>query len=981
MVHVRLQVVCWFVERSSDSCGLLPGRLCRRQIRVISASDTSSNTTRGLIEAQPTTVCAVRVLEMANEPDEDAWPVKGIVAENPSKKMFKIEWDGLDLATGEPWEPTWEPYECVSSSLRGEWEAKKRAKEDRERRKEEKRRLQVSSSEKGRRTRVWAEQTASLSPQALDIQRQQRQDARRAASYDSDSRHSSRSLSRSRSRSTGIVQAHRAQHRGGSASSSGSQPLRQPRQQKKLDVPASVFPQPEDDIPAAVQPTRKRKRVSQADSESSYRPTQATHTQSTENTRDTLYSSNISTNSVNALKSTQERVADKTVRRKSAPAGDEIGVGNGRAKAPRRSLPAHSNELEENTEEHYDDAGWSDAEPMRVDPRAGKKTLRRGVQTTNRRVEVEVPVKSKRTRRKSRSPPHYTIVVQEDDVELQHRSQAGGQEAVEGDADEGLSDQDFEAEEEPEEQPEEEPEDEAEPQLDPEHHPEAQAEYQRQEEPEAESSQQPRIMQSFGHAISSSDEDAGRVVVQSASKRRRTSAGAPQLPESLRYNGTSRSEYASTSRQDALSTLAKRKSARAVGSDSGHQTDEPPDAMLTPPLARAASKPKKVAAKPKKARRPHSGQSDSGVAGPSGLPNFRKKNRSSIDAEEDISLIDQRTSRRSFEPPDGLDANGWPLHMAKRNDGLPGGAEHEGQEENSTHIVPDSQSLQLHEQYGFEPHNGRNGNEDDDVRTVVRHAKLSKGTCRQSADPPGSRFVLAITEKPLKKVQPPEPTVFKPYLRQQVASSADAIEQFSSQVQDASDDESIAAASRGAARQAIQQAAAASRASGVRRGQFPPHEATIVASAEGAAGQTEQQAMDNDVEMAYNEFNQLLSEYQVTQDSIVANSEEAPDLHAGDNLSNGALPALPQNGVGPAAPAVPAVVVPKEPSLPQREQAAQLPAAPEVVERKVSNRELGKLIKSSALAADTKDELAILLEAPDYYKMSGRGSTSIITLF
>jgi hypothetical protein len=32
---------------------------------------------------------------------------QGIVAENQSKKQYKIEWEGIDPETNEPWRPTW----------------------------------------------------------------------------------------------------------------------------------------------------------------------------------------------------------------------------------------------------------------------------------------------------------------------------------------------------------------------------------------------------------------------------------------------------------------------------------------------------------------------------------------------------------------------------------------------------------------------------------------------------------------------------------------------------------------------------------------------------------------------------------------------------------------------------------------------------------------------------------------------------------
>lgn len=86
--------------------------------------------------------------------EEEAWPVKGIVAENPVKRLYKIEWDGIDPETKRPWDATWEPFDCVSSQLRAEWDERKAARQERDVRKEAKRKLMVSESVDGRHARA-----------------------------------------------------------------------------------------------------------------------------------------------------------------------------------------------------------------------------------------------------------------------------------------------------------------------------------------------------------------------------------------------------------------------------------------------------------------------------------------------------------------------------------------------------------------------------------------------------------------------------------------------------------------------------------------------------------------------------------------------------------------------------------------------------------------------------------------------------------
>lgn len=51
------------------------------------------------------------------EGDEDTlWSVIEILAEN--KKQYKVLWEGVDPATGEPWKPSWVAKHDCTSTLR-----------------------------------------------------------------------------------------------------------------------------------------------------------------------------------------------------------------------------------------------------------------------------------------------------------------------------------------------------------------------------------------------------------------------------------------------------------------------------------------------------------------------------------------------------------------------------------------------------------------------------------------------------------------------------------------------------------------------------------------------------------------------------------------------------------------------------------------------------------------------------------------------
>jgi hypothetical protein len=52
------------------------------------------------------------------------WDVVAILRESGSK--YKVQWDGVDPGTGEPWKPSWIPKEDCTDELIQEWKAKKR---------------------------------------------------------------------------------------------------------------------------------------------------------------------------------------------------------------------------------------------------------------------------------------------------------------------------------------------------------------------------------------------------------------------------------------------------------------------------------------------------------------------------------------------------------------------------------------------------------------------------------------------------------------------------------------------------------------------------------------------------------------------------------------------------------------------------------------------------------------------------------------
>ena len=577
-----------------------------------------------------------------------------------------------------------------------------------------------------------------------------------------------------------------------------------------------------------------------------------------------------------------------------------------------------------------EDTAWRDSEPIVEDPRAGKKKLRHGVQTTD---GSDLPVKSKRRRRDNASPVDYRLP-----EPLQHRQPSPP------------TDDDAYEEEQP--NPDEQQE-EAGGLYD------TVAEEVLEDEAIHESSDDSApIMQSLARrGESSSDEGRGRVIVSSASRKRKQQPQVSELPESLRYNGASRSENIITRGDDAYTEeLYNGRSAKVHDSDSGHQSEEP---ELPPPLARAAPVAQRRAVKAKKARTNSNhdriqDEVDQSRSEQAALPSFRKRRPDSIEAEEP-DVLRERTSRRSYDHTGDFGEDGWP-----KTDPGPVAVSQE-----ATHIVPDSQALQIspaQQQDGFElydPHNaalpfaGEEAYNPRNARMTSAGPSMRKPN-RQALGPPGARLASANIEKPLRKVQPPEPTVFKPYLAQH-SPSQDTIQQFSSQDMQHQRSNSH----HEAVREVIERTAPSRK-----RGQFPPR----TASAE-AKQRIAPQTADADVDMAYEEFNSAMDQYIANNNAGTDSQAVDEDLEAlGIGFSSG-IP--PEGNAALQRETSPADLVPSTQEVARSEQ-AKPPADPTVVERKVSMKELGKLIKASALSADTKDELSILLEAPDYYKSSGR---------
>ena len=707
---------------------------------------------------------------------------------------------------------------------------------------------------------------------------------------------------------------------------------------------------PQRDMSPPLVPTRKRKRTSQPDSDPSYRPTQTTHTQSTENTRDTLYSSNISAASVDALKSTQDQLAAKKNRRKSAPSGDAASA-TAHTEARRRSLPANSQDVEE-------DVTWPDTRPAAEDPRAAKKKLRAGAPVTNGR---DIPVKAKRRRRNNDSPVDYRLPeAEEAEVSPPVEEEEDEEEQPMADEQEDLND---------------------EPSLDDnigdgldvgiEDGPFPYDDYQENAEPEeaVDGDEAPILQSLLRRGASSSEDERGRIIVSSASRKRKQN-GAPELPESLRYNGASRSEEIITRGEDADNASGQtRQAARVYRSDSGHQSEE---ADLPPPLSTKKRGAQKKAKNLKKAgsrsdpERTHEEVAQA-LSEQAALPKFRRRRAESVEADEPVNPR-EGTSRRSYEDTGDLDPDGWPVRRPTTSQ--------EG-EDDSTHIVPDSQSLarsparpaapfEDYVPYNVDvpPAPAEEAYDPRDAR--MTSAGPSRKAVRRSVGPPGSRLASANVEKPLKKVRPPEPTVFKPYLPAH-SPSQDTIHQFSSQ--DARPQ--LNDGTHEAVREVIERSVA-SRKGG------PRAEAPSVAgpsSTRASMRQEQEIPDDNDIDMAYNEFNNVMDQYLMESTGGTGAAGELEEL--GIALSSGMAPVSKEPLDRPATPSSQPASMSGEVDLgalrQQKEQRQNVsPAPPTVVDRKISNKELGKLIKTSGLPSDTKDELAILLEAPDYYKSCGR---------
>lgn len=49
------------------------------------------------------------------------WPASRILKDNDTH--YLVEWDGVDLVTRTPYQPTWEPHSFVTPALESEWKA------------------------------------------------------------------------------------------------------------------------------------------------------------------------------------------------------------------------------------------------------------------------------------------------------------------------------------------------------------------------------------------------------------------------------------------------------------------------------------------------------------------------------------------------------------------------------------------------------------------------------------------------------------------------------------------------------------------------------------------------------------------------------------------------------------------------------------------------------------------------------------------
>ncbi|KAK6339417.1 hypothetical protein TWF718_008836 [Orbilia javanica] len=66
----------------------------------------------------------------SSEGDGLWWEVRRITAERrrKGKKEYRVEWEGINKDTGEPWPQEWKLFHCVTSALVEEWEARKARK-------------------------------------------------------------------------------------------------------------------------------------------------------------------------------------------------------------------------------------------------------------------------------------------------------------------------------------------------------------------------------------------------------------------------------------------------------------------------------------------------------------------------------------------------------------------------------------------------------------------------------------------------------------------------------------------------------------------------------------------------------------------------------------------------------------------------------------------------------------------------------------
>lgn len=56
--------------------------------------------------------------------DDEFWPVLQIIEE--SARQFKVEWVGIDPATGAPWPPSWVPKSDCTDDIVVKWREKKK---------------------------------------------------------------------------------------------------------------------------------------------------------------------------------------------------------------------------------------------------------------------------------------------------------------------------------------------------------------------------------------------------------------------------------------------------------------------------------------------------------------------------------------------------------------------------------------------------------------------------------------------------------------------------------------------------------------------------------------------------------------------------------------------------------------------------------------------------------------------------------------